>query len=105
MSVSFQIPCPGMNCANYHPLTFEEVVELLKQTQDYAKKDDWATVNSIHARIDQGIKGMQCPKTRGDAVSEKQDAIGCIFVKDFDKRNASPERIRELAQEIYSLMS
>lgn len=105
MSVSFQIPCPGMNCADYHPLTFEEVVDLLKQTQDYAKKDDWATVNSIHGRIDQGIKGMWCPKDIEGDVSDRQYAIGCIFVKDFDKRNASPERIRELAQEIYSLMS
>lgn len=63
----FFYPCDGKHegaIANYHPLTYDEIVSLLHRAQGAP----WQVRNDIQIRLTQAIPGQTCPYPWGNTV-------------------------------------
>jgi len=68
---------------DYHPLTFAELLELLK----IAQHGDAKTTNAVQCRLGQAIPGTVCPHTIVGAVAEKHSWLDSIFVEAYRRRH------------------
>ena len=84
---------------DYYPLTKEEIAELLSTAyQAHILKDSFTT-SSIQVRLDQGIRGIMCPREIDGPVAKRESQLDSLFVKNVH-RGADPE----LVQQFYQLM-
>ena len=73
--------------ADYHPLSTQEVIELLQAAiglKDHADRSPHGAtqgIASIQVRLTQGIPGMTCPRPYDDSVvCEKMNALDSAYV-------------------------
>lgn len=87
----FEIPCPHeaypsipshKTHPNHHPLTRDEIVELLDFARDH--KEDVVAVSKAQVRLIQGIPGVTCPSSTDDEVARKKAKLNQIFVDRFE---------------------
>lgn len=96
------IPCPHETenlpasavVPDYHPLTIEEIVSLLRQAEsevDYHSAD-------IQVRLNQGIPGLVCPRDIYGPTNQAQNEVNNVFVQ-FKRELISVE---EASQKIFN---
>lgn len=97
-----KIPCPHESrqvkdfrevLANHHPLSKEEIAELLK----LAKNSKHPLTSHIQDRLNQGIVGMVCPRPTTDKMAEKARELNSFFVKVL-RKGAKPAHVERFHQ-------
>ncbi len=104
---------------DYHPITEEQVAELLRNTQRIKglERESFqeesgseivvaATLSSILARLKQGIEGMTCPSPGSGPISRKSYELADFFVKNIQEKDLKGEGDDpKLVKRLYQLIT
>jgi hypothetical protein len=105
----YHIPCAheqgqtasDKRVSDYHPLTVEQIEDLLRKAIAHKEAQDARSENSVLHRLVQGIQGIECPYRDDGPVADKQSliyekALACIKQRNQD--------ITTLAKELHAIM-
>jgi hypothetical protein len=85
----------------YHPLTVEQIEDLLRKAIAHKEAQDARSENSVLYRLAQGIQGIECPNRNDGSVADKQTLIYEKALAYIEQRD---QDITTLAKELHAIM-
>ena len=80
-----------------HPLSKQEIAELIRTASQAYVMRDGVTENSVHVRLTQGIRGYICLSPDSSPLAEKEGQLDRMFVEGI-RRGAGPDLVDQLYQ-------
>lgn len=84
----YAIPCPyphNETVPDYHPLTEEEILDLLNAARDANQLSDYSesvtTISDIQVRLNQGIVGIICPRPIDGPLAWRLNAVDSLYME------------------------
>lgn len=92
-----------MSQPDYHPLSIQQIEELLKETVQHKNTGNYRGLTKVQIRLDQGIKGMEDdPRPIDCPVSQKMNDLDKLFWDFVD--DVAHIDIPTLARELHRIM-
>jgi hypothetical protein len=74
-----EVPDTHTTVSDYYPLSRDEVVTLLEEA-----KSGGRIVSEVQVRLNQGIKGMTCPRPIVGDVAERSNKLDQFYVDNYE---------------------